>query len=269
MLMTGLDLLLANLFIDPASMGVLSVSKVVPAFIIHLASTLNSNLSPSLTISWARGGSREALSELRRGMKLSSIMVATPVVIFCALGTEFYSLWTPSMDARQLAVLSFLACASLIPMAGPQALYNVYTASNKLRVNALSFLGTGILNVAIVYIVLSSGTPYGIYAIAGISSLLSIVRNMAVTIPYTASILGLKWYEFFKDVGLSLLCCLLVLACILAIKHIMPLSGWVGLIVMAAVAAILAVAAQSFIVLSRSERQNVMSLIKSKLGGKQ
>ena len=268
MLMTGLDLLLANLFIDPISMGVLSVSKVIPSFITHLATTLNANLSPSVTISWARGGDKDALRELRRGMKLSSILVATPIVVFCGFGMEFYQLWTPTMDARQLTILSFLACASFIPMAGPQALYNIFTAANKLSVNAISFRVIGLLNVGIVYAVLSSGSKNGIYAIAGISALLAIVRNLVVTIPYTASILKLKWYEFYKDVGLSVLCCIIVFLIVLLVKKAAPVTGWLSLIVLAVLTSAAAVAAESFIILRREERRRLYDAVKSKLSAR-
>lgn len=265
MLMTGLDLLLANLFIDPISMGLLSVSKTIPSFITHLAASLNSNLSPSVTIAWAQNGSKSALTELRRGMKISSILIATPVMVFCGFGVAFYQLWTPSLDSQELTVLSFLACLSLIPMAGPQALYNIFSAANKLSVNAISFLITGVINVIIVYAILVSGYDHGILAIAGVSAVLSIIRNFIVTLPYIAKILNLKWYEFYKDVGISLLCCGIVFAFVLLAKHLFPLSNWFSLAIVAVFTSAFAVIAEFYLLCNKEERMRLFSLIKDKL----
>ena len=265
MLMTGLDLLLADLFINPVSMGVLSVSKVIPTFITHLAASLNSNLSPSVTIAWAKNGNDQALKELRRGMKLSSILVATPIMVFCGFGVDFYQLWMPSLDAKELTFLSFLAIMSLIPMAGPQTLYNVFTATNKLSVNAISFLITGVINIILVYFILSSGYEHGIFAIAGISAVLSIVRNLTVTLPYTAKILHLKWYEFYKDVALSTLCCGMVLGFVLLVKEVMPTTNWLGLTAAAIISAVLALGAEVLLLCNKEERRRLYALAVSKI----
>jgi hypothetical protein len=150
-------------------------------------------------------------------------------------------------------------------MAGPQALFNIFTAANKLRVNAISFLVTGVANVLLVYILLSSGFKYGIFAIAGVSAVLSIIRNLVITLPYAASILKLKWYEFYKDVGLSLLCCCIVAAVVAAVKLLVPSASWWGLVAAAAVTGILAVAVESMVLLRKDERARLLELVKSKL----
>lgn len=114
LLMTGLDLLVTNLFISPGAMGILAIAKTIPAAITNLASTLNSNLAPSLTISWANGDKKALLKQLRSSMKISSVLVSIPYMVFCAFGMEFYSLWMPSLDAKLLTLLSFLTCMALI-----------------------------------------------------------------------------------------------------------------------------------------------------------
>ena len=260
-LMTGCDLLIANLFISPVSMGVLAVSKTVPALIIKLASTLNSNVSPSITINWSQDNRKEVLMELKRNMMISSILVATPIVTFCGFSYEFYQLWMPSLDARKLALLSFLACLPFIPMAGPQTLYNVFTAANKLKVNSISFIMVGLLNIILVYWYLSSGYTGGIYAVAGISSGLTVIRNMTITIPYTARILNLKWYVFYKDVLLSLLCCAVNLVVVLLVKSMVPLSNMACLLSVAFMTAALAMMVECFVVMKVGEREIIYQRI--------
>lgn len=84
MLMTGLDLLLANLFVSPAMMGLLSVAKVVPNAIISLASTLNSNFAPEIVMQYSKHNKAEMLHTLRSNMKISSVLISMAVLLKCA-----------------------------------------------------------------------------------------------------------------------------------------------------------------------------------------
>lgn len=261
MLMTGLDLLLANLFVSPAMMGLLSVAKVVPNAIISLASTLNSNFAPEIVMQYSKHNKAEMLHTLRSNMKISSVLISIPIMTFCSFGVRFYSLWVPSLDAKALTILSLLTCMAFIPSAGTQTLYNVFTATNHLKVNSVAFLTTGILNLGVVYFLLGH-TSLGVYAIAGVSSSLTIVRNLLITVPYTAKLLELPWYEFYKDVGISLLCCALNLVAALVIQLLIPARGWVLLAVAVIVTCGITLAADLFVVLNREERKKLINKVK-------
>ena len=261
LLMTGMDLLLANLFISPAMMGLLSVAKVVPNAITNLASTLNSNFAPEIVMQYTKKDKAEMLRTLRSNMKISSVMVSIPIVTFCSFGIPFYSLWVPSLDSKALTILSFLTCMALIPNAGPQTLYNVYTATNHLKVNSVAFLGTGVLNIAIVYYLLGH-TSLGVYAIAGVSSALAIIRNLLITEPYTARLLDLPWYEFYKDVGISLICCGVNFIVALGVQSLILVNGWIQLVIAVAITCILTFMADMFVVLNREERKRLVSKVK-------
>lgn len=261
MLMTGLDLLLANLFVSPAMMGLLSVAKVIPNAIISLASTLNSNFAPEIVMQYSKHNKAEMLHTLRSNMKISSVLISIPIMTFCCFGVRFYSLWVPSLDARTLTILSFLTCMALIPSAGTQTLYNVFTATNHLRVNSVAFLCTGIMNLGIVYFLLEK-TLLGVYAIAGVSSSLTIIRNLIITVPYTARLLELPWYEFYKDVGISLLCCILNLIVALMIQMLIPADGWILLAVAVIITCVLTLVADLIVVLNKEERNKLLKKVK-------
>ncbi len=254
MLMTGLDLILCNLFISPSAMGVLSVAKTMPNAITQLAGTVNSSFSPSLVIDWAKGDRRQILQSLRSSMKISGVLLSITIMTFYVASAEFYTLWMPSLDARQLSMLSVLSCMAFVPLAGPQVLYNVFTATNKLKVNTLSFLACGVLNVAILYPLLKH-TDWGIYAVAGVSSALTILRNLIIVAPYTAKLLQLKWYTFYRDVGISLLCSGINFAIALAVSSGLPFTGWLGLIAKVGIAVCLEAVVDLLVVLNKRERQ--------------
>ena len=264
MLMTGLDLLLCNLFISPSAMGLLSVAKTVPNAIFNMAGILNTNFAPSVTINWARGDQTQLLKELRASMKVSSVMLSISIITFLSFGVEFYMLWMPSLDAKTLTMLSFLTCMAFIPWAGPQALYNVFTAANRLKVNSIAFTATGVLNIFVVYAALKF-TDLGVVAIAGTSSALTIIRNLAVTAPYIAKLLGLKWYEFYKDVWISMGCCLINFAAAALVKQIYVPKNYIGLFMAVAMTCLISILADFYFILNKEEQNTIIRKIRRML----
>lgn len=238
MLMTGLDLLLANWFAGAGPMGLLSVAKTMPNAIITLASTLNSNLEPELVIAYAKGGTAGIIDRLRFDIRLSNLIVSVPIAVFCALSVPFYELWMPSLDAVELSALSFLTIMAYIPWAGLQVLYNVFTATNHLKVNSVAFCTGSVLNVALVLALLSC-TDLGVYAIAGTSSAITIVRSLIVTAPYVAGLLGIRKRELYREVGISLACFVMVVCISTIAASIVGTSGWVHLVATIALSCLL------------------------------
>lgn len=254
-LMTGFDLLLCNLFIDPVQMGILSVAKIIPNCIIRLAGAVNTNFSPNLTIAYAKGDKKEITRSLRYAISCSSILVSIPIMVMCIYGESFYALWIPSMDARELTILSFLTCFAFIPFAGTHVLYNVYIATNKLKVNSISVILSGVINFIIVYCLLKN-TDLGLLAVAGVSSIISVIRNLMITVPYTARLLGLKWYTFYKDVLLSCVCCLISgFICLISKRIIFP-NNWFLLILSVSIACFISISLLMLIYL-RIEKKKV------------
>ena len=258
MLMTGLDLLLANLFISPAMMGVLSVSKVFPNAIVMLGTTLNANFMPEIVIQYSKKETGALLRSLRSNMKISSVIMSIPIMTFCCFGIPFYRLWVPSLDPKLLTILSFLTCMAFVPSAGTQTLHNVFTATNHLKVNSVSFLISGFINVVVVYYLLSN-TDLGVFAIAGVSSIITILRNLIVTIPYTALILDLPWYEFYKDILISLACCTLNYIVAKGVMFIISNNGWISLFISIMITCCLSLTLDMYLVLNKAERKKLLS----------
>lgn len=261
LLMTGFDLLLSNLLVGPIQMGILSVAKTIPNCIVQLGTMINSSFSPNLTISYASGKKEDIISSLRFSMKCSSFFMSIPLMVLAVYGVQFYRLWVPSMNSELLSVLSILSCLAFIPFSGPQTLYNVYTTTNKLKINSITVILGGILNIIIVYILLQY-TNLGLYAIAGVSSIVSLLRNLVVTVPYTAYLLNLKWYTFYKDVGISLLCCFCSACVCLIINYILPTDSWGNLIVAVTISCVISAISLFLILLNRPEKKKILEKFK-------
>lgn len=258
-LMTGLDLLLANIFIDATQMGVLATAKVIPSIIIRLATTTNNSFSPNLTIAYAKGDLAGLLRQVRWSMKISSVLISVPTMVFCVLGSEFYQLWMPTLDSLLLLKLSVITVMAFIPLAGTQVLYNVFTTTNKLHWNSVLFIIGGVVNFFIVLILLKT-TNLGVFAIAGVSTITTILRNLFFVLPYVAKILNLKWYEFYKDVVVTLLCCATALGCSMPFKSFLHSGTWFSFVLTATLACCLGIAVNTFMVLNKNEKQKLYKM---------
>lgn len=260
MLMTGMDLLLANLFVDPSSMGVLSVAKSIPNTIISLGTILNNSFSAELTIEWAHGNTDRILKSLRRAMKISTVLLSIPIVTFSVFGVAFYTLWQPTLDSKELTILSFLTMSAFIIFSGTQALYNVFTTTNHLTANSVTFLISGIVNIVAVYFCLKY-TNLGVYAIAGLSPLVTIIRQLVFVLPYVAHLLKLKWYTFYRDLGLSILIGGVNSAiCYLTLLIIKP-NSWIILAVAVCISCVFEILFDFIVILNKEEKQ----MLKNKL----
>ncbi len=224
-LMTGLDLMIANWFINPTLMGVLSVAKIVPNIIVTLSTTLNNSVLSHQTIIYAMETNEEFVKKLEFYIKISMLAVSLPVCIFLVFSLRFYDLWQPTLDSKTLSLLSFLSLLALIPLSGVQILYNVLTCMNKLKVNAISFLVTGVVNVLLV-LVLTKYMSLSVFAVAGVSSILSILRMTIVMLPYISKILKQKRTYFYKYILKSLILFLMISAISVPFALI-PLNGWI------------------------------------------
>ncbi len=266
MLMTGLDLLITNTLISPTLMGVLSIAKTIPNTILSLAGVINASFAPALVRDWASGENEKILSQLRNSMKISSVIISIPIITFSCFSLEFYSLWMPTLDAKMLAILSLLSCMAYIPCAGIQNLYNVYTASNKLSINSITFVFGGILNIALVFILLNT-TDFGVYAVASVSSIITIMRNLIVTVPYTARILNFKWYEFYKDILISLCCCGINFIVAYVVRSLMRSDTWLHLFIAVSGTVVFTLILDMICILSKNERNAVILKIRRMFHG--
>ncbi|OFV71348.1 putative membrane protein EpsK [Acetobacterium wieringae] len=259
-LMTGLDLLLANIFINPVQMGLLAIAKIIPNTILQIASTINTSFSPNLTMSYAKNDTTLFVKQVRASMKISSILITLPTIIFLVYGHKFYSLWMPTLNSKTLTMLSFLTIMAFIPLAGTQVLYNIFTTTNKLKLNSITFLISGVLNLISVVWLLKF-TNLGVFAVAGVSSTITLLRNLLFVIPYTAKIVGLKWYEFYKDVGISLFSSAIIGSISFLIKVLLPKDSWLSLFVAISASILTCFIVSIYIVLNRIEREKILSML--------
>ena len=268
MLLSGLDLIICNIFLGATQMGIISLTKVVPNAIGQASNSIQGAFTPELTINYAQDNKEALLKNLNRAMKLTSIILIIPVTVFIVLGKEFFSLWVNSQNASLLQTLSILAIFGYLFTSGTQILYNVFPTVNKVKPNAIAMIISGIFSVIITIIVVKF-TDYGIYAVAGVSSICNFIRNMIFTLPASAKYLGFKWNIFYKQAFISFICAILLITIGFFVKNILgmyfTIDSWISFIFSSGIIAIVDFVINVSIILNKDERAYLIGKIKSKL----
>ena len=263
LLLNGLDLLITNLFVGAAEMGALALAKTVPNIIGSLAGTLTGVFSPSLTIDYAKGDKEALKANLKQGMKLTGTLLTIPLAILIIFGSEFYSLWVPSQDAKVLQILSILTCFGLVFTSGIQCLYNVFTVVNKMKLNSILILLVGVINAGVVFVLLKT-TNLGVYAIAGVSTFICLVRNFVYTVPFAAKYLGLKWNAFFPEVIRSVVSVVILTIVGYFVKSFFVIDSWTMLVLASGITGVIGLIINMIIVLNKEERKYLLNIVLSR-----
>lgn len=195
----GLDLLITNVFIDSASMGVLAIAKTVPSAVSNLLGTITGVFSPQLTIQYAKGNINDLVKDIKKSMKISGFFTNISLGFTIAFGFMFYSLWVPGEDIKLINITSILTVYGVIVSGAINTLFGIFTITNKLKVNSLVILFMGFLNAIIVFILLKT-TNLGIFAVAGVSTTTAIIKNLTFTPMYSAKCLGISRMTFYPTI---------------------------------------------------------------------
>lgn len=257
----GLALIITNLFIGSAEMGILSLAKMVPNTLMSLLSNLGEPFMPKMTEAYANGNKEEIKNIVNSGAKVMGFMMSIPIAGFVVFGDIFFMLWQPTQDPRLLHALSTISILNLILSCSTATIYGVFTIANKLKLNSIIGVVIGFINCGIVFVLLKY-TDLGLFAIAGVSVVTAIIRNLVFTFPYAAYCVKIKWNSFYivalrTTLSVGTMCVLFTV-----IKGFFSPHGWFELIVVAGFCAVIGILLNLLILFNKTER---MQLIKSVL----
>lgn len=264
MLLHSCDLLICNVTLGATAMGVLSLSKTIPNIFIQLAESLRGAFGPELTVQFAKGDKQGMLRVMRRAMKLTAVILTIPTAGIIVMSDCFYNLWVPTQDASVLRILTILALMNYVLVSGIVILYSIFTIANKVKYNSIAMIICGIVSMAIT-LTLIHFTDWDMYAVAGVSCIIGIIRDLAFTIPVTTKFMGLKWYTFYPQVGTSVICSAVITAIGCVVRMIMPCDSWISFFLTCGVIGILGLGANMVIVLNKEERNYLIGMVKRKV----
>lgn len=263
-LLDGIDLIITNLFISAAAMGTLAIAKMIPNFINTFIMTLSSVFMPKFVESYAKEKNEELVYNIKLATKILGIFSTVPVSILIVYGKEFFALWVPHENAILLQRLSILTIGGLFVSGCMSALPNVFTATNNLKIPSIVLFFTGVMSSICVFIILNT-TNLGIYAIAGVSTIFNIIRNLTFVPIYAARCINKKWHIFYPEILKGMFSLIAVTMVFTLIKGSKIISSWSCLILYVCISISVGIAINVIIVLNKSEQKYFINLIRRKV----
>ena len=130
-------------------------------------------------------------------------------MVYCK---TFYELRLPGEDAILMRNLTYISLSAIFISGPVYSMFSIYTVINKVRPQAISNLIVGVFSTITVFFLLKF-TDLGVYAIVGISSVFSAIKNLTYNMFYLKKYAGISlkisYYIIFKNI-LILFACILV-----------------------------------------------------------
>ena len=268
-ILVGFDLLIANIFINAYSMGILSIAKNIPSAIETLLATLSLAFVPNITILYAKNKLQDVISEVKFSMKIIALLMIVPVAGFIVFGTDFYMLWL-NKSANEVTTIQLLSILTLIPYMFSICnftLPNVDTVTNKLKRASIFTLIMSILTLMTEIVVLKT-TNLGVVAIAGISSFYWIIKIVVFNPLNAAKNLDVKWYTFYPEFLKSFFYFCFILLIYLFLYQYVSVTSWKDLILYAMFFATIGYVMSFLLILNKKEKQWIYNKFLKKSFGK-
>jgi O-antigen/teichoic acid export membrane protein len=234
-LISGLDLLVCNLSLGAAMMGLMSIAKTIPGSIAVLINTIANVFAPKYTILYARGDIAGLVREVGLTSRLQSFLLMVPIAGFIVFGEDFYRLWQPGKtpeELRIISVISILSCVMYLFTCHTQALTMLNSVCNRMRLPVLVTFGIGLFSIAVVLVCLqlfALDEAMAAYLIAGVSSCLMSVRALVFIPVYAAHLLKQRWTIFYPMLLRSLMTFAVLTLLFMLMRSLFVIRTWLML----------------------------------------
>ena len=267
-LLTGLDLLIANLFIGADAMGLLSIAKTIPTNVESLLSTMANIFSPQFIVAYSKHRIRELINNVNFSTKIIALIMIVPIAGIIAFGTDFFTLWLPSKTAEEINQIQVLSILSLLPYilsVNNYTLFILDTTTNKLK---RPVIATSIMSIVstITTIILLITTDLGIYAVAGVSSIYWCIKIIFFNTINAAKNLRIRWNTFFEQFLKNTVCLLIVLGIYTLLKRFIQINSWLQFIEVVLPLGIIGYIFVFLVLFNKEEKKIIFKIVKNKIG---
>lgn len=258
---SGLDLLMTNIMISSQMMGYLSIAKTVPTLVASFNSTIANVFSPNLMMLYAKDDIEGLKKATKTAMKFMCLFVSIPNAILITMGKEFFDLWIPSQPSQMINILSVLTIINSAVTGPTQPLYQIFTITNKIKQSSIVMIVYGFASVLITYLCLQI-TDFGVYIVAGVSLIGSLIVGLFYHIPYAAKYIGLSKKTFFPEIGISLISMSILCGVGLLINYFMELNAsWFMWFAGACATGVIGLLINIMLILNKEERTSLLNRI--------
>lgn len=268
LLQTGLDLLISNLFVNPAATGLFSVAKTVPNVLTQVSGVIASVFNPELARLYAEDKKQELVESFRFTIRFLSMLMIVPLVGFIAFGMDFYRLWLPDRTGEEVQLIQYLSVLTVLPLlvnAYSEGLYYANTLTKKIKGSVLITFGFSVASILCEVILLLTLPVNPLYIIAGTSSFFMTIRYLFVTPVYAAWVLKLPLWIFFPTILRSVALSVILAGGFVLADSLVTVTSWGGMILECGVCGILGYLFVFLGMFNGNDRKKVLGVIKKKL----
>lgn len=264
MLLYQLDLLITNIFIGAAVTGDYAIAKTAPTLILQLLAMLSGTFVAQYNILYAQGKIDAVVADIRKSMVIVGILIGIPIGFLAVYSDFFYSLWVPGQDAHMLQMMTIITIVPMIFGGSINPIFGIFSVTNKLKVPSLVLLGAGLVQVLIIIGLLKT-TSFGIWIIIIVSAIQGGLRNSIFSPIYGAQCLGKKWNTFYPTMFRAIAGVLVVIGLSFAMRQVYSVNSWLSFFVSGAIISISSLFVNSFVMMKKTERTYLFSIIKQRL----
>ena len=259
----GLELLIANLFVGAGPMGILAISRRIPSLMLGLYEKINAVFAPPWIKLYAEGKQKELEKELSKAIRFFGFISFIPTAILFVFCDWSYELWLPSQNARQLYLVTLVACVDL-PFSMPlQPIYNIYVITNRIRANSLFGLGlyAGVLICVLVGVHLTDNILYLLIILGGTSSVFKLLKSLTFLPIYGAYCAKMKVGLLYKNTFKSVFALFVLLPILFMIRNIFDSPSWVNLFLCVGISFVLGSVLGCLFILNARDRLVLLEII--------
>lgn len=263
-LLTGLDLLITNIFVGASPMGILSIAKTVPNSIENLLAVFANTFNPEFVILYSKNKIKELIDEVNFSTKMVAFIMIVPLAGYAVFGTEFFSLWLHEKSTEEIYKIQILSILSVAPFFASVCNYTLFlldSVTNKLKRPVVATSIMSILSTLTTLILLYT-TDLGVYAVAGVSSVYWIIKVSTFNVINAAKNLNQKWYLFYKAYLKNILAFIVILIVFIMIKQFIVINSWLLLALYGGIFAVIGYCISFIIILNKKERKKMLNKLK-------
>lgn len=263
----GLDLLISNLAIDSQVMGIVALAKLPGNVLNSMISSIMTVFQPPTLEYYAKDDIEMVVSETKRNMKISGIFGNIPFAYILIFGSCFCMTWMPSTDTKILTILCIITFINVYVGGLISPLYNIFTITNKVRLNAILNIGSGLLSTLIVLILLKT-TNLGVYAVVGVSTIIGLLKGFIIVPIYAAKCLNRDWKEFMPSILMYILTTLAIIVPIYILRLFYSPIGWMKIFMSIIISGFIGLIINCLILFTKEDRNVLKNTILKKVGKK-
>jgi len=193
------DVFVANLVLGAEAAGQYAAIVVISAQLRVLAGLASGLFAPTQTALWAQGNVAAFESYLIRSIRLTTMLMALFVGVFCGTAKDVLSLWL-SPKFGTLAPTAVMLTWYLVPALGVMPIWNALLAAGKVKIPALITLAIGAGNV-VLSVVLAK--QMGLMGIALACCITLVLKNAVWTPWYASRVCNINTMRLWREIALG------------------------------------------------------------------